>query len=468
LHKLFIIEIGFISMSVPGSSSQFRSRPLIIGIIIMVLLAGIGFYAIFKITETTQTKEPDSPEDEKEPIYVEFENPYAFNDMGYEPSIASDSQGNLFYTAHKNVDREYENRISTWGNQLASWFYVSNDDGKTWKVPSGRWKYYLGDEGDIGVDNRDWVYYIDTYLRDINIHVFSNGGELEYSTHYKTSAGLDDRPWITAQGNGILHYLGNNAVSVGGGRYWYYRSTNAGLTWSQGDVVPGNGWLHIDAERNGEHVYIVKETSTASDQDIVIHISDNSGATWDWNNPVYIGHRDGPSGPPGEGRWPVVSAGENGTVFVLWGDYERAEDNGSRIFLARSNDYGQTWNTTNITTFAGVLDYPWVAAGPDGSVAVAFYATEDLPVSESSTWYIYAGMQRHADVDVIELNYSKADPTPVYQGNDYHALHDFFEICITPDGALNIAYQYYVGPGNGDSMLYYVRGELPPEIENDG
>lgn len=451
-------------MTDPRAPSSARSRFTIFVIIIILLLAGIGIYTIIKMTETSLPTDEESEEAEEEPPAVEFGTPYAFNEMGYEPSIATDSAGNLFYTAHKNVDREYENRINTWGNQLASWFFVSNDDGQTWRVPSGRWKYYLGDEGDIGVDANDWVYYVDTYLRDINIHAFSNGGELEYSTHYKTSLGLDDRPWITAHGNGILHYLGNNAVSVGGGRYWYYRSTNSGYTWSQGDVVPGNGWLHIDAERYGSHVYIVKETSTASDQDIVMHISDDSGNTWNWGSTVYIDHRNGPNGPPGESRWPVVAAGENGTVFVLWGDYELAEENGSRLFLARSNDYGQTWNTTEITSFQGVLDYPWVAAGPDGSVGVAFYATKDLPVDESSIWYLYGGMQLHADVDDIKINFSKADPTAVYVGNDYHALHDFFEVCITPDGALNIGYQYYIGPGNGDSMLYYVRGQLPEII----
>ncbi|UCG68957.1 MAG: exo-alpha-sialidase [Thermoplasmata archaeon] len=440
-------------------SKLFRSPLVIIGIIIILLLAAIGFYAISR--EEEETHEP--MEVEKEPLYLEYKEPYAFNDIGYEPSIASDSMGNLFYTAHKNVDSEDMDKRDTW-DYLASWFYVSNDGGETWQKPGGRWQYYLGDEGDIGVDANDWVYYVDTYLRDINIHVFSNGGELEYSTHYKTSVGLDDRPWVTAHGDGIVHYLGNNAVSIGGGRYWYYRSTNAGITWSQGDVVPGNGWLHIDADRSSGYVYIVKEGNVAADQDITIHISDDYGASWDWNNPVYVGHRDGPSGPPGEGRWPVVSAGENGTVWVLWGDYEDAENNGSRLFLARSLDYGQTWNVTDITPFQGVHDYPWIAAGPDGSIGVAFYSTEDLPVDENSKWYIYGGMQLHADVvDMadIDINFSMADPTEVYIGNDYHALHDFFECCISPDGALNIAYQYYVGPGNGDSILYFVRGELP-------
>ena len=99
-----------------------------------------------------------------------------------------------------------------------------------------------------------------------------------------------------------------------------------------------------------------------------------------------------------------------------------------------------------------------------GSVGVSFYSTTDLPVEEDSEWFIYGGMAINAtqgELDDLVIPITKADPTPVYAGTDYHALHDFHEDCISPDGAFNIAYQYYVGPGNGDSDLYYVRGELP-------
>jgi hypothetical protein len=328
----------------------------------------------------------------------------------------------------------------------------------------------LGDEGDIGVDARDYVYYVDTTLLDINIHVFANQGDWQYSNVLrKASEELDDRPWIAAQGNGIVHYLGNNAVTFPGheGRYIYYRSTDGAMTFSFQKDIPGNGWLHIDTERNGDHAYIVKESTTAADADIVMHISDDQGVSWNWDDPVYIGHRDGAGGPPGEGsRWPVVAVGENGSVYVLWGDYEEAEYNGSRLFLGKSLDYGQTWNVSDITPFQGLHDYFWISAGPNNSIGVSFYSTTDLPVESSSEWYIYGGMMRHAtevDIGNTSMNFTRADPNPVYVGTDYHALHDFHEDCFTPDGAFNIAYQYYVGPGNGDSDLYYVRGELPDE-----
>jgi hypothetical protein len=379
------------------------------------------------------------------------------NAVGYEPGIAADSTGALFITAHKNLDVK-----SSWP-YLASWFLMSTDNGQTWKSPNqppvvgNYWKTFLGDEGDIGVDASDYVYFIDTYLIDNHIHIFKNQGVWDHSVRIQKSSGLDDRPWIAAQGSGILHYLGNNGQVVAGGRYWYYRSANQGLTWTKGDPVPGNGWAHIDAERNGDHVYVVDESDTGAPADIRVWVSENRGQTWDWSNPVIIAHRDGP------GReYPTVTSGEGGLVYVLWNDATDGETNGTRIFAAVSDDFGKTWNTTEITPFRGFIDYPSINAGPDGRLAVAFYGTTDLPVSDNSTWYLYGAMARHAPFGQISLNFSRASEEPLYTGSDLHALHDFFEIVITPDGALNIGFQHYVGPCNGCSELYFIRGELPP------
>lgn len=378
------------------------------------------------------------------------------NAVGYEPGIAADSTGALYITAHKNLDNK-----GTWP-YLASWFLVSTDEGATWRSPNqppligNYWKTYLGDEGDIAVDGNDMVYFLDTYLIDNHIHVFRDQGVWDHSVRIQKTTGLDDRPWLTAQGAGILHYLGNNGGEVQGGRYWYYRSMNEGRTWTAGDPVPGNGWGEIDAERDGQHVYISSEGDVGVPADILVYVSENSGRTWDWSNPTVVAHRDGP------GRaFPIVSSGVGGMVYILWNDASNATENGTRIFLSASDDFGKTWNTTEITPFEGFLDYPTMQAGPDGSVAVAFYGTRDLPVSANSSWYLYGAMQRNASFGNIRLNFSKASEEPLYIGDDLHALHDFFEIVITPDGALNIGFQHYDGPCNGCSSLYFVRGTLP-------
>jgi hypothetical protein len=399
-----------------------------------------------------------SYEEEPEPVYLDFDTPYVFNKQGYEPGIAVDSTGALYYTAHKNLDDK-----SSW-DYLASWFFVSTDNGKTWDSPSEPfprgtlWQTYLGDEGDIAVDGRDNVYFCDTYLIDNHIHVWSDQGQYQYSVRVQKTTGLDDRPWITAQNNGIVHYLGNNAVEVNGGRYWYYRSTNGARTFSLAEPVPGNGWAHIDCERNGEHVYVVSESNTGADADIRMYVSDDEGMTWNWNDPIIVGHRDGPGR-----QYPIVTALDGGEVWVLWNDAENGVENGTKIFVGRSNDYGMTWDTWNITPFQAFIDYPTINVGPDGALGVAFYATTNLPVSSDSEWYVYGAMDLRASDQDPNLNFSRADPDPVYVGDDLHALHDFFEIVISPDMALNIAYQYYVGPENGHSDMYFVRGTWPEE-----
>ena len=384
---------------------------------------------------------------------VDFGSPYVFNKQGYEPGIAVDSTGALYITAHKNLDDK-----TSW-DYLASWFFVSTDEGRSWSSPTepfprgALWQTYLGDEGDISVDGEDNVYFVDTYLVDNHIHVWADQGQYQYSVRVQKTTGLDDRPWIAAQGSGIVHYLGNNAAEVNGGRYWYYRSTDGARTFSRAQPVPGNGWAHIDCEADGNYVYVVSESDTGPDADILMYVSDDRGVTWNWDSPVVVGHRDGP------GReYPVVTTRGDGVVWVLWNDAENGLDNGTRIFLGRSLDHGETWDTWNITPFHAFIDYPTVNAGPDGSIAVAFYASSDLPIDGDSEWYVYGAMDLDGTGHDPDLNFTRADPETCYVGEDLHALHDFFEIVISPDMALNIAYQYYVGPENGHSDLYFVRG----------
>ena len=80
--------------------------------------------------------------------------------------------------------------------------------------------------------------------------------------------------------------------------------------------------------------------------------------------------------------------------------------------------------------------------GPEGSLGVAFYATDTLPLSDDSERYLYRTLQRNAIDSPLELNFSIADPTSCYVGTNTHSLHDFFEVVVGHDGYLNIGYQY--------------------------
>jgi len=393
--------------------------------------------------------------------------------IGYEPSLAIDSNGNMFYTAHKDLAWE-----TSW-DYGASWWFISDDEGQTWRDPSdplwnapiaGGKYYWAGDEGDIAVDAEDVIYYVDTTLVDNNFHVFSGGGDsYHFPSKTQGSMWLDDRPWLTAAGDGIIHYLGNNGVSVNGARVWYYRSEDGGDTWTIPGVPMVGGWATIDAERFGEHVYVTQVFSDGGEQKIIMYTSDDMG--YNWNGPIDVGpmERNG----VGEGM-PTVFHGSNGVVFVIWQDSPQGSDGPATMYLSRSDDYGMSFEYWNISLSEDAIYlYPTVNVCQYGEyhernrVGLSFYGTTDVPVTVDSTWYLYAAVAEDPLVD-HEFDFQIIDPEPLVTTDDLHALHDFYEIVIAPDGSLNIAYQRHIGVHpNPEEMgeeeqryLMFVRAEV--------
>ncbi|MGY8670397.1 MAG: hypothetical protein ACKVJ7_05040, partial [Candidatus Poseidoniales archaeon] len=241
--------------------------------------------------------------------------------VGYEPSLSIDSKGNMQITAHKDLrwggegtpfgpildgptDTWYaceDGEMTSW-DYWASWFWVSTDNGSTWDhgdsfepTPgnlansaigsvTGGGSECLGDEGDIAVDNNDVVYYLDTTLEDNWWHRFTKGGEsyeMGSVCQRMNTMAADDRPWVAAQGDGIIHYLGNSGATPpectgDTGRYWYYHSENGGNTFSQCYAMPG-GWSTISSEKEGSYVYVAQEDADSSSGTVQIRISDDYG-----------------------------------------------------------------------------------------------------------------------------------------------------------------------------------------------
>lgn len=440
--------------------------------------------------------------------------------VGYEPSLSIDSQGNLFVTAHKDLrwggDESpiapifggdpglwyacSEGDSTTW-DYWASWFWISNDGGTNWShgadfnpTPGNQLQANylaggsecLGDEGDISVDANDKVYYLDTTLEDNWWHVFTDGGntyEMGTCQRMNTMA-ADDRPWVAAQGDSIIHYLGNSGApppecTLDSGRYWYYHSENGGTTFSQCYSMPG-GWSTIASQRTGPYVYVAQENADSATGHVQIRISPDYGrgtgvTDGSWQAPVDIGPRNG-NCPEG---YPVVNTNEQGTVAVTWADCPSGGTGGWNMYLALSYDYGVNWSTWNITPFeSGINMYPFVSISEEDIISIAFYGldfqqsgSEDGYVA-GKEWYLYAAALRRPQMnDTFE--WSIADPTPLHTvteyeegANDVHALHDFFETVLSPEGDwLGIAYQQNVGQhpfedNEEQRYIKFVRGEL--------
>ena len=426
--------------------------------------------------------------------------------VGYEPSLSIDSKGNMQITAHKDLrwggegtpfgpildgptDTWYaceDGEMTSW-DYWASWFWVSTDNGSTWDhgdsfepTPgnlansaigsvTGGGSECLGDEGDIAVDNNDVVYYLDTTLEDNWWHRFTEGGEsyeMGSVCQRMNTMAADDRPWVAAQGDGIIHYLGNSGATPpectgDSGRYWYYHSENGGNTFSQCYAMPG-GWSTISSEKEGSYVYVAQEDADSPSGTVQIRISDDYGkgtgpgpSDGSWNESIELGPRTG-NCPEG---YPVVNNNEAGTVAVVWADCGNGDVGAWDMQMAISYDHGLNWEDSwNIAPdwgeTGGITMYPFVSISENNMVSVAWYGLKygDDGYTEGDEWYLYVGgiYQPHGN---DTFNWIVADPTPLHivtayeeANSDVHALHDFFETVHSPDGDwIGIAYQQNIG-----------------------
>lgn len=439
--------------------------------------------------------------------------------IGYEPSISITSNGNMFITAHKDLRWGGESNpffpvlggepgpwyacqdgAETSWDYWASWFWASYDNGTTWghgenfgSTPGNSFtaNYFsggsecLGDEGDISVDAQDTVYYLDTTLEDNWWHTLSNNGT-SYDTglcQRMNTMAADDRPWVAAQGDGIIHYLGNSGASppecTGDvGRYWYYHSEDGGLTFSQCYAVPG-GWSTIASQRHGSYVYIAQEDADTNSGEVVVRISDDYGrgtglTDGTWQAPIEVGPREG-NCPEG---YPVVNTNEKGTVAVVWADCPNGSIGAWELRIALSYDYGVNWSTWNVSHINGIQMYPFVSISDENIVTLAFYGLDfedgdlDGDYVEGEEWYLYAGALNEPQ-EGDQWKFTIADPEPLHivtayeeANSDVHALHDFFETVISEDGSwIGIAYQQNIGEhpfeeNEEQRYIKFVRGEL--------
>jgi|GEM_PF-120061 len=541
-----ILEAELIEQDAPSLGSKDNSSNLALSgtvaiSIVFILLAALIGSSVSKnlspleVSDTLQGEQIYFSWEEPEymPRHEECIDPnngqdegYEGYGIGYEPSLSIDSQGNMFITAHKDLrwggegspfapalggdlDTWYacqDGEMTSW-DYWASWFWISNDGGETWDHGSnfdptpgnlansaigsvtGSGSECLGDEGDIAVDANDVVYYLDTTLEDNWWHKFTDGGNTYISPsvceRMQTMA-ADDRPWVAAQGDGIIHYLGNSGASppectADVGRYWYYHSESGGAPFSQCYAMPG-GWSTISSQNNGPYVFVAQEDEDSNSGTVQVRISAEYGrgtgpgpGEGTWNSPVNVGPRQG-NCPEG---YPVINNNEGGTVVVTWADCPNGNTDPWELNVAVSYNNGSNWSQWNATPFdRGIAMYPFVSITEDNIVSIAFYGldfgqnnSQDDYVA-GKDWYLYAGaLQEPMEGDIWDFRI--VDPTPLHTvttyeetNGDTHALHDFFETVMSPDGSwVGIAYQENIGlhpfeDNEEQRYIKFIRGDI--------
>ena len=423
---------------------------------------------------------------------------------GYEPGLTVDRFNNVVVTAHKqnHGDAVSPDSRATAHARAQSWLWTSKD-GKTFtdlpgQTPLQEQNAEFGDEGDLAHDETGHVYFVDTSVTDNSFSRYKATGNGKISLETTRPVGpfgepVDDRPWITAHGDGVVMYAGNQGDKVsypaggrgdgsayGPGRYTVYMSYNHGDTFDPlGITLADSGWCRPAADhRAGSKDLYVLCTNDGGANDDTTNAGDpgyEKGTLW-----AYSSHDDGKTWARTKmgsysakddkiSTYPSVAIGKDGTLYALYNanttvhsqvapknvpDPATGTDDpgASKMYLYTSTDKGRTWSSKNITPKPGLIRYTWLDIAPDGTLGIGYY----YRANEASDWYVYAGTAKPGQPFAV----SKVSDKPIASHIYSSAFGDFFQVAFGPDNKLNVVWTYQntdLGFEGLNSDIYFAR-----------
>jgi hypothetical protein len=366
-----------------------------------------------------------------------FSPPTAVNPAGegFEPSLRSGPDGSLYAAAARGF-------FAGQDGSLASPVWASRDGGATWKPlesPAGLRDRVKTEEGDLAVDAQGTVYFIDTYAADNVLTAWAADGTWKSTRPLQGTLALDDRPWLAAQGKGILYAVGNSAATVPSpespldlgqsSRIALYRSEDGGTTWSLGHTFPDAWYCHVAASPGDDVSLAVACSAPPSGPDpSKTNLPPGPGATLWWSHDrgsTWQGRTFPPVGDSGILGYPSVSFDAQGRWCAAWGESKGSSD---RVRVACLN--GSTWGNITLGPEGRICE-PWLALAPEGGAAVAYYARNG-----SRPWAMRARLTANAFANaswqetVLDAQAHQGPAAPP----------DFFQAAFDPRGALHVAY----------------------------
>jgi hypothetical protein len=400
---------------------------------------------------------------------------------GYEPSVTVDRFNNVYVTAHKQNHSLVVSPDSraTAGLRSQSWLWTSKD-GKTFTdmnglTPLQEQNAEFGDEGEVAHDDTGHVYFVDTNVADNSFSRYNATGNGKVALETTRPVGpfgepVDDRPWITAHGDGVVMYIGNQGDKVsypvgtrgdgdayGPGRYTVYMSYDHGTTFDPlGITLNDSGWCRPAADhRKGSKDLYVLCTNDGGANDVQQNAGDpgfEKGTLW-----AYSSHDNGKTWARSRmgsydardkiSTYPSVTVGKDGTLYALYNhsvSKPAVEFGGvpvpqsgddpvsSRLWLYTSKDKGRSWSGRDVTPNKGIIRYSWVDVASDGTLAIAYYYRP----STRDDWYVWAATAKPGKPFAA----SRVSTKKIVSKDFGSPMGDFFEIAFGPDNKLNVVW----------------------------
>ncbi len=391
----------------------------------------------------------DGPLELSEP--VEYLGPVAVR----EPMVVEHPQGDLFIAGYSQAPEE---------SQRPPKLFRSRDRGETW-APVAVGTPDMGALGNSDVDlavGPDGTLYFLTMGFDratgrgthISIGVSRDAGGSWSWTNLSRDT-FDDRPWVVVSPDGIAHVIWNDGEGV-----CHSLSTDAGKSWSeQPRIHPEGHSSHLAVGPAGEIAVRITPLSASGNRyhegvDLVA-VSLDGGSTWRKETPPGTRHWTEEFAAPGSvRRWVEPLAWDSaGRLFHLWSE-------GAELWLGRSLDQGQSWESWPVVSGERPLFYPYLTARGPGELAAAWFAGsgDDVTATVATFDLHEAGPPtvRRAPAFAVESWNLTGDPAARNTGGEY------LPVVFLGDGDLGVVAPIQHPPGGRQGFAWYRVGRLAP------
>ncbi len=387
---------------------------------------------------------------------------------GFEPHILAGPgiDGNIWYyydspSGLVSKGTEYPENQHIPGN-----LWVSKDLGYTWEYKQKtvlEGIYSPGGSGDTftAISQNGAIYHTDLYLSSASVDTSLDGGDNwilnTVATWFNPTNGfIVDRQWLDI------------GPTIGGGEgdqtlYFSYNHLAEGLVMISADVTDqadvaalwtacngaqGGGPITTDVAARDNHavdelngtIYITNYASGRSQ----IEVWRSTDGCFSFDGPFLV--KETASRAEAQNIFTVIDTDIAGNIYVTWSSRDQ-------MWLAVSTDMAETWTIHQVTTSHAVKTLPWVTAGDEGRVAMAWYEAEEGTDGGSDdkhdSWWdlkVATSFNAHNETPVFDIYTVEAavhlggiQTTGTGGGSD-RDLGDFLTVDIDPFGRLLIAY----------------------------